>query len=85
MTTKGYGPPLDALDAVCKAYKALGLIKLTILNFELFSHQNFLMYILHLLKRFLNPSQDCVNCVTDKFGDQCIGEIVSYDYKSWLR
>ena len=30
MTTKGYGPPLDALDAVCKAYKALGLIKLTI-------------------------------------------------------
>ena len=24
MTTKGYGPPLDALDAVCKAYKALG-------------------------------------------------------------
>ena len=82
MTTKGYGPPLDALDAVCKAYKALGLIKLTIriIFSSEFSDVNFKSF-----KRFLNPSQDCVNCVTDKFGDQCIGEIVSYDYKSWLR
>ena len=45
MSDPGLGPPVDALDSVCKRYK------------------------------------DCVKCVKQEYGDECIGEFVMYKYR----
>jgi hypothetical protein len=44
MSDPGFGPPVDELDTVCKAYK------------------------------------DCLKCVREEHGPQCIGEFIAYDY-----
>lgn len=45
MSDPGFGPPIDALDVVCKQYK------------------------------------DCQKCARLRFGDECIGEFVKYNYE----